>query len=395
MKALMLEEIIDDISTLLPKVKHLISLMKSSRNPMVFTGAGISTSAGVPDYRSSYKTLLKTGPGVWESEENRQKFDRIPIIKPAIETCPTKTHMALKTLLDAGFISHIITQNVDNLHLKSGINDENLIELHGNICKEYCEKCRTIFYRDFYVKPPKISDPLEVYTSRNCHYCQGKLRKTLVNFGEKVPEEKIMKSYELIKKSDLCLCFGTSFRVNPAGKIPKMFTKENGKKLGIVNLQKTFFEENADAVIHGFCDDVFEVIMRELGLTIDEFHIKKTVVVEFVKEKDGVRMKVQGKIPGNVQKDYYNLQEIEVLDLTNKEFFKRKAEEDIMEVTFKKNLKDVRICVKFFGNSLEPNAELTVNLNEKVWAGDTLKLGYDLKLDDFLKEWSINQYNIH
>ena len=66
-----------------------------------------------------------------------------------------------------------------------------------------------------------------------------------------------------------------------------------------------------------------------------------------------------------------------------------------MEVTFKKNLKDVRICVKFFGNSLEPNAELTVNLNEKVWAGDTLKLGYDLKLDDFLKEWSINQYNIH
>ena len=71
MKALMLEEIIDDISTLLPKVKHLISLMKSSRNPMVFTGAGISTSAGVPDYRSSYKTLLKTGPGVWESEESR------------------------------------------------------------------------------------------------------------------------------------------------------------------------------------------------------------------------------------------------------------------------------------------------------------------------------------
>ena len=115
MKALLLDEIIDDLPTLLPKIKTLVSLLKSSKNPIIFTGAGVSTSAGVPDYRSSYKTLLKTGPGVWESEENKKKYNGIPVIKAAIETYPTKSHMAMKSLIDKGIVSQIITQNVDIL----------------------------------------------------------------------------------------------------------------------------------------------------------------------------------------------------------------------------------------------------------------------------------------
>ena len=396
MKALLLDEIIDDLPTLLPKIKTLVSLLKSSKNPIIFTGAGVSTSAGVPDYRSSYKTLLKTGPGVWESEENKKKYNGIPVIKAAIETYPTKSHMAMKSLIDKGIVSQIITQNVDNLHLRSGINEDKIIELHGNICKEFCEKCQKVFYRDFYVKTPKFSDPLNVYTSRNCNFCQGKLRKTLVHFGEKVPEEKLNKCYDIIKNSDFCLCFGTSFRVNPAGKIPKIFTKEKGKKLGIVNLQKTFFEDQANLVINGYCDDVCEAMMREMGIEIEEFQVRKTFVLDFFQEDDKIVMKIQGKLPGEINKDFYNLQEIEISELPDNQFIKKKSDDGSLEsVILPKKLKSFKLCVKFFGNSFEPNAVIKLNLENVKWNGNSLKMVYDLKLENFLKEWSIHRYLIN
>ena len=387
----MLDEIFDKTPILISKVKCLINLIKSSKSPLVFTGAGISTSAGIPDFRSSYKTTLKTGPGVWESEDNRSKYQGTPIIKPAIECYPTITHMALKTLIDHNIIKHLITQNVDNLHMRSGITESYLTELHGNICKEYCEKCQKTYYRDYYVKP-RNSDPLEVLTNRNCKYCHVRLKKTLVNFGEKIPILKLLKCNEIVKECDICICLGSSLRVNPASKIPKEFSKNQNKKLAFINLQKGIFEEFADISIYGYCDDIMEMVMKELGLEIEEFKIKKKMFFLFNKENNSIRMRIYGKIPEEINKDFHNIQEIEVFDEENKEFYKRNDEEDL-EFTFKENTKELNICVKFYGNLLEPNANFKINL-EKEPLFNGVNLGFDLVLDNFLKEWKINKFHI-
>ena len=388
MKTLLLEEIIDPLPLLLPKIKTLVSLLNSSKNPLVFTGAGISTSSGIPDYRSSYKTSLKTGPGVWESEENRIKYKGNPVIKPAIECYPTKTHMALKKLLEKGRISHILTQNVDNLHTRSGVCEQYLTELHGNICKEICETCHHVFYRDYYVKP-RNSDPLEVYTGRNCEICQGKLKKTLVNFGEKINEEKLRKSQEFAEKCDFCLCLGSSFRVNPAAKFPKQFS---GKKLVVVNLQRNILENIANLSIYGLCDEIMEAFMKELGEEIEEFRVKKSFLLEFYQEKHGVSLKISGKIPGFYDKDFYNIEELEVFDLENKEFFLRK--EGDFTIDLKENVKKLKVILKFFGNFMEPNAVISVDLSEEVFINKGLKLGFSCVLDDFFQEWEIRKFQV-
>ena len=217
-----------------------------------------------------------------------------------------------------------------------------------------------------------------------------------MHFGEKVPEEKLNKCYDIIKNSDFCLCFGTSFRVNPAGKIPKIFTKEKGKKLGIVNLQKTFFEDQANLVINGYCDDVCEAMMREMGIEIEEFQVRKTFVLDFFQEDDKIVMKIQGKLPGEINKDFYNLQEIEISELPDNQFIKKKSDDGSLEsVILPKKLKSFKLCVKFFGNSFEPNAVIKLNLENVTWNGNSLKMVYDLKLENFLKEWSIHRYLIN
>ncbi len=388
MKALFLEEIIDPLPILLPKVKTLISLLNSSKSPLIFTGAGISTSSGIPDYRSSYKTSLKTGPGVWEKAANRDKFKGIPIIKPAIECYPTKTHMALKKLLEKGRISHILTQNVDNLHLRSGIREENLTELHGNICKEICENCDKGFYRDFYVKK-KDSDPLEVYTGRICDICKGKLRKSIVNFGEKINEENLRKSQEITEKSDFCLCLDSSFRVNPAAKFPKRFAR---KKLVIVNLQRNLLENIANLTIYGFCDEIMEVFMKEIGEEIEEFKVRKAFLIEFYQDKQGVFLKISGKIPGFIDKEFDNIQEIEVFDKENNEFFIRKDGD--LAISLYRNVRNLRIIVKFFGNLMEPNAIIEVDLLKESFTNDTLKLFFSCILSDFFPEWEISRFSL-
>lgn len=389
MKAVLLDEIFDNLETVCSKVRHLRNLLLKSKNPLIFTGAGISTFAGIADYRSSYKTSLKTGPGLWETAENREKFQGNPVIKPAIECFPTRTHMIIKTLLAKKLISHIITQNVDNLHLRSGVPEEKLIELHGNICKEFCESCSKTFYRDFYVKPPKTSSSEEVFTKRSCGNCGNKLRKTLVNFGEKIQKEKIVKAFEWIHESDLCICVGSSLKVNPASRIPREFSANPDKHLVIINLQSTYFEKLAKLNIYGYCDQIFENFAQELGISseIEEFAVRKSLVFQFFMEDSAIKMRVVGKIPGDLSKNFTIIQEIDVKSENSHDFFRKYSEEDDYEFIFPKNIEKVRVCVKFFGNFLEPNAEFLFDLME-ISKKPTKIFAYEMVLDDFLREWS-------
>lgn len=118
------------------KCAALADMIKSSKHVVIHTGAGISTSAGIPDFR---------GPnGVWTLEEKGEKPSMNIEFEDAV---PTKTHMALKALIDGGQAKYIVSQNIDGLHMKSGVGREYLSELHGNIFVENCNKCRTQYVR--------------------------------------------------------------------------------------------------------------------------------------------------------------------------------------------------------------------------------------------------------
>ena len=123
-----------------------------------FTGAGISTGSGIPDYRSGANTVISTGPGCWETAANIEAAKKAgKVIKhipksrfevTIAEAKPNVTHLAMKALSDAGKLKHIISQNVDGLHRKSGIPAKQLTEVHGNMCVEICEKCENEYLRE-------------------------------------------------------------------------------------------------------------------------------------------------------------------------------------------------------------------------------------------------------
>lgn len=118
-------------------------MIGSSEHFISFTGAGISTAAGIPDYRSGMDTVLPTGPGCWELAANKGKVGKAKAtIRTSIaKAIPTKSHMGFVGLMEAGFLKFVISQNVDGLHRKSGIPGHKIAELHGNTNLEKCEKC--------------------------------------------------------------------------------------------------------------------------------------------------------------------------------------------------------------------------------------------------------------
>ena len=200
----------------------------------VFTGAGISTSTGIPDYRSGYGTVLETGPGCWEKAAFKQKYKedmkkagkplppahRMPFNMTIQQARPSPTHMALVELQNRGILKGCVSQNVDGLHRKSGLNADSLAELHGNTNLEICVKCDREHMRD-YKTSIGAKDHL---TGRICDTpgCGGKLKDTIINFGENLKEEILMKGFALHGMSDLVIGMGSSMRVQPACMMPLM-----------------------------------------------------------------------------------------------------------------------------------------------------------------------------
>lgn len=126
------KEIIDSYWEVEQKVAELTSIIKHSKYPIVFTGAGISTSLGIPDYRSGAETIIKTGPGMWNRNHNHPNPAEVPIDKLVDLASPSLSHMIISTLIRLGVFKHLISQNTDGLHLKSGVPIEKISELHGN-----------------------------------------------------------------------------------------------------------------------------------------------------------------------------------------------------------------------------------------------------------------------
>ncbi|XP_058059018.1 NAD-dependent protein deacetylase Sirt6 [Anopheles bellator] len=222
-------EIFDSPELVDEKCEQLADMILNSSHTVFHTGAGISTSAGIPDFR---------GPkGVWTLEEKGEK----PTINMAFEDAvPTKTHMALKALIDSGHVHYIVSQNIDGLHLRSGLSRDYLSELHGNMFVETCTKCRKEYIRS--TPAPTVGKKRTgnvCIRSGNGRACRGgNLIDNVLDWEHDLPENDLQVAFMHSAMADLNVCLGTTLQIVPSGDLP-LKNKKYGGKLVICNLQPT------------------------------------------------------------------------------------------------------------------------------------------------------------
>jgi NAD-dependent protein deacetylase/lipoamidase len=232
------------------EVAALKRLIEQSRRAVVFTGAGISTESGIPDFRSPGGIWTQMAPIYFDeflaSEEARRetwrrRFAMEDIFRAAE---PNRGHRAVDALVRRGKVAAIITQNIDGLHQASGIPSDKIIELHGNTTYATCLDCgeryeiaalRAIFERDGAVPP--------------CEKCLGHVKTATVSFGQAMPVLAMQRAEEETRKTDLCIVLGSSLVVYPAASFPE-FAKRNGAALAIINREPTPLDRIADLVLH-------------------------------------------------------------------------------------------------------------------------------------------------
>ena len=308
------KEYFDSPEVLDEKCAMLADLILKSNHFVTFTGAGLSTAAGIPDFRSPYDTKNAVGPGAWEirakTHEAKQAGKAPPVNKAThkvsmAQAHPTKAHMAMVKLMEMGYLKHIISQNTDGLHRKSGIPADKISEVHGNRNKEECTKCGRDYFRDFGVRIAK--GVKEHKTGRKCDdpKCKGDLKDTIINFGENLNENILNTGYAHGYEADLMVCVGSSMRVNPAADMAGM-TAQRGKNLVIINLMKTPLDAHATLVINGKCQDIMQRVMKKLGMEIPEWNIKRLAKVSLdVNEKTNKEfLSIKGVDTNNLVYDY-------------------------------------------------------------------------------------------
>lgn len=217
---------------------------------VVFTGAGISTESGIPDFRSPGGLWTKMSPidfsDFIRSEELRREAWRrkFEIDKTIVAAEPNKGHMAIAKLVDSGKASHVITQNIDNLHQNSGVPAERIIELHGNGTYAKCLDCG---------ERHELHEVKEIYDASPaapvCKSCKGIVKSATISFGQAMPEEEMRRAEEATLGCDLFLAIGSSLQVYPAAGFP-ILAKRNGAMLVILNREPTPLDDIADLVVH-------------------------------------------------------------------------------------------------------------------------------------------------
>ena len=202
------------LSDLDKRIETLAQWMCEAKHLVVFTGAGISTESGLPDFR---------GPdGIW----TRQAKGLPPKTRDLSSAEPNAGHMAIVELQELNKLSFLISQNVDNLHLTSGIRPELLAELHGNVAKLRCTRCGAKVDRS---------------TALGTCSCGGRLVSSVVNFGQPLPHKELADSYQHSKNSDLLVVCGSSLVVTPAADMPRV-ALQSGARLVIINRGETPFD---------------------------------------------------------------------------------------------------------------------------------------------------------
>jgi NAD-dependent deacetylase len=237
-------------------IDALRRMIGEARRAVVFSGAGISTESGIPDFRSPGGIWQQMKPIYYQDfvasaaarqEAWRRRFASDPTMRGAE---PNRGHRAVARLVREGKVAAVITQNIDGLHQASGVPERQVIELHGNTTYATCLDCaeryeidalRAAFERDGDV--------------HDCRACGGLIKTATISFGQQMPEVPMLRAQEAIAACDLCLVLGSSLVVYPAAGFPEA-AKRRGARLAIVNREETGLDPIADLVIHQGIGDI-------------------------------------------------------------------------------------------------------------------------------------------
>ncbi len=249
------------------ETEQLARLIIQSRKVVVFTGAGISTESGIPDFRSP--------GGIWSRYDPEdftiQKFMSGPGARKAIwnmsvegglltEAKPNPAHYAIAEFYQLGKLDCVITQNIDNLHQKAGVPGDRVFELHGNMEWVVCLSCRRRFPMSQVLQ--RIREGAEV---PDCPECQGILKPDAVFFGEALPQETLQEAIRRAQNCDLFIVIGSTLVIYPAAYVPT-YAREAGAKLAIVNLTETPLDHYAEVVIRGKAGEIMSKVMEKVRL---------------------------------------------------------------------------------------------------------------------------------
>lgn len=230
--------------------QELGRLLDASRRVVIFTGAGISTESGIPDFRSPGGVWSRYQPidfsdflasEAMRVEYWRRKFAAQPDLEGAR---PNRGHRAVAALVRGGKASSVITQNIDGLHQASGVPEERVIELHGNTTRAACLECG---------KRQELEDIRACFqrTGRapTCDSCGGHVKTATISFGQPLPQEALSRSRAEALACDLLVAVGSSLAVQPAATFP-VLARRNGARLVILNREPTGLDAMADVVLN-------------------------------------------------------------------------------------------------------------------------------------------------
>ncbi len=245
------------------EIEQLKSLIGGAKRIVAFTGAGISTESGIPDFRSPGGIWTKYQPIMFDdfmsSEEMRREAWRRKFAtdETMLKAEPNAGHRALAKLVEQGRMSAIITQNIDGLHQASGVPASKIIELHGNTTYASCLDCDHRHELDPIRKAFLGKGELPL-----CEKCDGIVKTATISFGQAMPEIQMARAQDETTGCDLFLVLGSSLVVYPAAGFPRI-AKRKGAKLAILNRDATDQDDDADLVIHA---EIGPTLSRAIGV---------------------------------------------------------------------------------------------------------------------------------
>jgi NAD-dependent deacetylase len=237
------------------QIIELAARIRSSRHLVAFSGAGISTESGIPDFRGPQGIWTKMRPielqeFLRDPEARREYWRRKIESYPQMRDAPANAgHTALARLYKAGFLKSMITQNIDGLHTKAGISADSVIELHGSNAYIACLQCRKRCSWEE-VLPFFGEHPAPSTECPRCAHCGGWLKPATISFGQAMPEEETRRAFAEAQRADLMIAVGTSLQVYPAAGIPGE-TVRHGGKVAIINNQPTALDHEAQFLLRG------------------------------------------------------------------------------------------------------------------------------------------------
>ena len=241
---------------------RLRDMVEAARSIVPFTGAGISTESGIPDFRSPGGLWTKYRPIPFDeflaSQEARNESwrRRFAMQEQFGGARPSRGHRALASLYRMGKVPGVITQNIDNLHQVSGIAAEHVVELHGNTTFATCLDCSRRFELTWVRGDTDAGNDC----APDCPDCGGFIKTATVSFGQAMPDAAMRHAQDLAQSCGLFLAIGSSLVVWPAASFPLM-AKRSGARLVILNREPTEFDDIADLVLHQDIGTILEPLI--------------------------------------------------------------------------------------------------------------------------------------